>query len=149
MKGGQWASEDWVSLGWLNPDSSRTFHKGRGRRAPRPLKGHEGKGTIFLADYGGPIEQADTIRKHPAEVFHVEPLEVALLRHQVAIGYQTTALVAAGLLGLDVICKDHRNIMADPDWLELLPYADWHYSEIQSGEACQHLLSSLDQPPNQ
>ena len=132
---------DWISAGWMNDDGGRTFKRGAGRRPPEPEIKRTGCGTIFLADYGGPIEQADTVRLHPAGTSHTESLHQALHRHAIAVGYQTTALVTAALQGLEVICKDHRNIMAQPNWLELLPYADWHYSEIESGELWAHLQS--------
>jgi hypothetical protein len=48
-------------------------------------------------------------------------------------------LVSAALAGLEVICKDARNIMFERNWLELLPYADWHWSEIENGDALEHL----------
>jgi hypothetical protein len=138
-RSGRWASMDWVSLGWLRPDGGRSFRKGCGRTPPtieeRPASG----GTIFLADYGGPVEAADTVRRHPAEQQSTESLRAALRRHRTAIGYQTTALVTAALAGLEVVCKDARNILARCDWLELLPYADWHWTEIESGEAWEHL----------
>lgn len=67
----------------------------------------------------------------------------ALRRHGVAIGYQTTALVRAALEGLDTVCLDSRNILAQPDWYELLPYADWEASEISSGEAWEHLKHDI------
>lgn len=133
---------DWVSLGWMRPDGGRRFAAGLGRPAPviedRPLQG----GSLFLADYGGPIEPADTVRRHPADEPPVEDLRTALRRHRTAIGYQTTALVAAALAGLEIICKDARNIVSQPDWLDLLPYADWHWSEIESGFAWDHLNSA-------
>jgi len=59
----------------------------------------------------------------------------------IAIGYQTSALVTAGLEGLKVICKDKRNIMYNQNWLELLPYADWHYSEMDA--AIDHLMQDI------
>lgn len=130
---------DWVSLGWLREDGGRRFMLGTGRESPaiedRPTEG----GAIFLADYGGPIEPADTVRRHPAEEQHRETLRQALRRHRTAVGYQTTALVTAALAGLEIVCKDPRNILAEPNWLELLPYADWHWSEIESGAAWEHL----------
>lgn len=133
------ASMPWVSLGWLRPDGGRSFHVGRGRARPEVRVKDEGSGSIFLADYGGPIEQADTVRRHPDEQSPRESLKDALRRHRIAIGYQTTALVTAALEGLTVFCKDSRSIMSEPNWLDLLSYADWHYSEIASGEAWEHL----------
>jgi len=130
---------DWVSLGWLRADGGRDFRTGAGRSAPQIEDKPETGGSIFLADYGGPIEPADTVRRHPAEEAPQETLREALRRHRLAIGYQTTALVTAALAGLDFICKDPRNILWEENWIELLPYADWHWSEIESGEAWEHL----------
>jgi len=140
---------DHTSIGWLNKNGGRDFTIGSGRIAPTPKARRDRGGSIFLADYDGPIEQADTIRLHPARENHKEGLHDVLRRHAIAIGYTTTALVTAALEGLEVVCKDERNIMFQPNWLELLPYADWSNSEIESGEACQHLLSSLSQHQSQ
>lgn len=138
-----WKSMDWISLGWLRPDGGRKFIMGSGRQKPiikpRPKTG----GTIFLADYDGPVEKADTVRLHPAKQSHTDTLEEALSRHRKAVGYQTTSLVTAALEGLEIVCKDERSILTEPDWLELLPYADWRYDEIQSGEAWEHLCQIL------
>jgi hypothetical protein len=139
-KSGRWKSMDWVSLGWLRADGARVFESGAGRAPPSVEDRPENGGTIFLADYGGPVETADTVRRHPADEPPREGLREALRRHRIAIGYQTTALVAAALAGLEIICKDPRNILWQPNWLELLPYADWHWTEIESGSAWGHLM---------
>lgn len=130
-----------VSLGWMRSDGGRTFRIGNcGGRIPPEIKdGPDRGGSIFLADFDGPVESADTIRHHPAREKSSDGLIDALRRHRVAIGYQTTALVTAGLEGLKVVCKDDRNIMHESNWQELLPWADWHWSEIESGEAIAHL----------
>lgn len=127
-----------VSLGWLRPDGGRNFHKGHGRPPPevKPLK--TGNRTLFLADYNGKIEQADTVRYHPAQKPPSRPLEDDLNNHDVAIGYGTTTLVQAALAGLQIVCKSKANIMSNPDWLELLPYADWGLHEFD--DAIEHLL---------
>lgn len=137
-KTGKWASMDWVSLGWLRADGGREFKKGEGRPRIEKAERPNSEKTIFLADYRGKIETADTVRLHPGEKREPEPLRKALRRHGTAIGYDSTALVIAGLEGLDIVCKSPRSIMND-NWIELLPYADWHYSEICSGEAIEHL----------
>jgi len=137
-KPNKWHSMDWLSIGWMK-DGSREFKIGHGRKSPIPKTRSTGTGTIFLADYNGPVEHADTVRLHPANEHNREPLYDALLRHAHAIGYNTTALVTAALKGLEVTCKDKRNIMYQKNWLEILPYADWRYSEIESGELWEHL----------
>jgi hypothetical protein len=141
-KTGAWKSMDWVSLGWMRPDGGRDFKTGTGRLKPAVRDRSSTTGTIFLADYCGPVELADHVRHHPSQAASSEPLRDALRRYATAIGYQTTALVTAALEGLEIICRDNRNIMADPNWLELLPYADWHFSEIESGEALEHILDT-------
>lgn len=90
---------------------------------------------MFLADYDGPqAYEADEIRFHPARGKSADSLEAAFERNDIAIGYQTTALVTAALAGLHPVCLDKRNIMARDDWLEVLPYADWHLDEIENGD---------------
>jgi hypothetical protein len=138
-KSGRWKSMDWVSLGWLRPDGGRRFRAGSGRPLPVVESRPETGGTIFLADYGGQIEPADTVRRHPEDEAPRESLRSALRRHRTAIGYGTTALVSAALAGLEIVCKDARNIMSEQNWLGLLPYADWHWTEIENGEALEHL----------
>jgi len=133
----------WVSLGWMRDDGGRDFRIGEGRARPEQRDCQAAKGTIFLADHGGPVESADTIRLHPAQQRPVQGLRESLSEHKTAIGYQTTALVTAGLMGLDIVCKDKRNIMSESNWLDLLPYADWRWSEIASGEAWEHLRESI------
>ena len=132
----------WVSLGWLRPDGGRRFIAGQGRPAPA-IRANTGKGTIFLADYFGPIEAADTVRLHPVNGTNDETLTDALRRHDTAIGYQTTALVTAALEGLAIICKDRRNIMSAQNWHSLLPFADWRYDEIIAGAAWEHLCQQI------
>lgn len=129
---------DHVSIGWMRPDGGRWFHKGEGRKSPevKPLK--TGNKTLFLADYNGIIEPADTIRLHPAQKPSQKPLQDDLATHDVAIGYATTTLVTAALEGLQIVCKSDLNILSNPDWLDLLPYADWGYHEMN--EAIEHLL---------
>lgn len=127
----------------MNASGGRDFAEGDGRPAPIPKPRKPGDKTIFLADYNGPIEPADTVRPHPANEKPIESLEAALERHSVAIGYGSTALVTAALMGLQIVCKDKQSIMSNPNWLNLLPYADWHYLEIASGECLTHLLENM------
>jgi len=130
---------DWVSIGWLRSDGGRHLRVGSGRPVPFIESRPETGGTIFLSDYGGKIEQADTVRRHPADEAPKETLRAALRRHRIAVGYRTTALVSAALAGLEIVCKDARNIMHELNWLELLPYTDWHWTEIENGKAFEHL----------
>ena len=138
-----------VSIGWMTETGGRVFEVGEGREPPTPKPLKTGSRSIFLADYQGEIEPADTIRKHPADQEPTCSLVEALQAHDIAIGYKTTALVTAALEGLQVVCRSPDNIMSEPNWLDLLPYADWSYDEIYSGEAWQHLKRSLNQQLNQ
>ncbi len=134
----KWHSMDWVSVGWIK-NGRKIFRIGNGRKAPEPKTGNNGRGSVFLADYYGPVEQADTIRLHPERESNSEQLLDCLHRHARAIGYNTTALITAGLEGLEIECKSPDSIMSQPNWLELLAYTDWRYDEIESGELCTHL----------
>src|SRR5574341_606899 len=58
-RSGRWHSMDWVSLGWMREDGGRRFNVGSGRMPPPIEDLAADAGTIFLADYGGPIEPAD------------------------------------------------------------------------------------------
>ena len=134
----KWHSMDWLSVNWVK-NGKKLFRSGSGRKSPEPKTGNTGSGCVFLADYNGSMEQADTIRLHPERETNQEPLLDCLHRHARAIGYNTTALITAALEGLETECLDPDNIMSQPNWLELLAYSDWHYSEIESGELWDHL----------
>ncbi len=137
-RSGKWISEDCLSVGWMNSKGGRDFKTGHGRDLPA-IEGSAGDKTIFLADYNGQVEDADLIRYHPENKKHNTTLEHDLKQCYRATGYKTSALVVAGLMGLHVECKDETNIMSQDNWLELLPYADWHYDEISNGELWEHL----------
>ena len=134
----KWHSMDWVSVGWIK-NGKKLYNSGFGRKSPTAKAGNIGRGSVFLADYDGPVEQADTIRLHPLREPNKEQLLNCLHRHARAIGYNTTALITAGLEGLEIECKSPDSIMSQPNWLELLAYTDWRYDEIESGELCTHL----------
>lgn len=133
-----------ISIGWLRRDGGRQFTIGSGRTAPYIKASGAGQGRIFLADYSGPTVDADGVRLHPSRAGKQRGLIDDLRRYHTAIGFRTSALVTAGLEGLEIDCRDKRNIMSEPNWLELLPYADWNYKEIESGGAWQHLVQSLN-----
>jgi len=136
---------EFVSLGWMNGQGGRDFFAGEGRGPPEIKNNATGTKLIFLADYDGPLEDADTVRFHPAQAAHPKTLLESLREHRKAIGYGTTALVTAALEGLEVTCRSEQNIMSQPNWRELLPYADWGLTEIESGEAWAHLKLSQSQ----
>lgn len=129
-----------VSLGWMLPCGGRRFKEGVGRKPPVIKERKTGNKSIFLADYQGEIGEADTIRLHPAQAKPAESLYSALNRHGIAIGHKTTALVEAAILGLSVTSTDPQHILNQPNWLRLLPYADWAYDELN--EAIDHLCHS-------
>lgn len=132
---------DHVSLGWLESDGGRYFKVGTGREPPK-IKERRTKGkSIFLADFQGEVETGhDKVRLHPALKQSTIGLLDDLSDCMTATGYQTTALVTAGLEGLNIVCKDKRNVMYYDNWYEILPYADWSWQEIESGEAIEHLF---------
>lgn len=131
---------DHASLGWMLPCGGRRFKEGTGRKPPVIKDRKTGNKSIFLADYQGEIGEADTIRLHPAQAKPTESLLSALNRHDIAIGHKTTALVEAALVGLSVTSSDPQHILNQPNWLRLLPYADWAYGELN--EAIDHLCHS-------
>lgn len=133
-----------VSLGWMNKQGGRDFVEGTGRTPPEIQDNATGDRSIFLTDYEGPIEKADTIRLHPATQQYPQSLLDSIREHRYAIGYDTTALVTAALEGLSITCLAKTSIMSQNNWLNLLPYADWNLSEIESGELWNHLRLSLN-----
>lgn len=136
---------DWVSLGFVR-GGVRAFREGVGRSSPTLKSPPESSLTIFLRDFNGkgPHFPVDTVRSHPAEGENKLSLIDDLRRHGKAIGYSTTALITAALEGLEVHSLDPNHILNNPNWLRVLPYADWHYSEIQSGDAWEHLKNDFD-----
>jgi len=135
---------DHVSVGWMNTKGGRDFVEGEGRVRPKVRKSLGDK-SLFLADFNGVVEDADIVRQHPANVSCETTLAEDIKQCDRAIGYNTTALVLAALGGLDVTCKGDTSILLDENWLNLLPYADWHNDEIESGELWHHLKLSFNQ----
>lgn len=127
-----------ISIGWMNKKGGRNFTIGEGRKKLY-IRDPIGDQSIFLADYNGVIEQADIIRLHPANKQYNTTLSEDLRQCNSAIGYNSTALVKAALQGLKITCKGEQNILNQKNWLELLPYANWNYNEILSGEVWAHL----------
>lgn len=127
-----------VAFGWMDLKGNLIYNKGEGRSPPR-IDQNCGEGTIYLCDYDGPIEQHDAIRYHPSAKTEQLPLKTQLAFYKNAIGYRTTALVTAGIMGLNVTTRDPSFVMNFPNWLELIPYVDWGYDEIKSGEAWSYL----------
>lgn len=122
----------------MNNLGGRDFVMGVGKQLPE-IKKSCGTLSLFLADYNGVCESANIIRMHPENKKNVMSLVDTLLLCDRATGYNTTALVMAALYGLKITCKGNTNILNDPNWLALLPYADWSYEQIESGELWEHL----------
>lgn len=132
------SSADHVSIGWMNKNGGRDFKLGTNKKE---LFKRESKGSksIFLADYNGVSENADIIRLHPENYKYKTTLQEDIAKCNRAIGYDTTALIEAALSGLKITCKGKTSILLNDNWLELLPYANWSYNEIESGEVWEHL----------
>jgi len=131
---------DHVSIGWMNKNGGRDYKVGAGRKALIIREPH-GTKSLFLADYNGITEPADIVRLHPCNETHKSTLQHDINQCNRAIGYNSTALVEAALCGLEITCKGKNSILTNDNWLELLPYANWHYNEIESGEVWEHLQS--------
>lgn len=127
-----------LSVGWMNKKGGRDFKVGEGRPG-LTIRECFGTKSIFLADYNGETESADIVRLHPCNEKHEQPLTEVLKQCNRATGYNTSALVTAALEGLNINCKGEQSILSDPNWLALLPYANWNYNEIESGKVWAHL----------
>ena len=128
-----------VAVNWLDSDGNKLYRSGAGREPPEVTSRPVGSRTIYLADYGCDVEPADTVRRHPADEAPTESLFDALDRHDIAIGHSSTALVKAALMGLKTMVRDKNHILNQKNWLNLLPYSDWHKSEIESGKTWEFL----------
>jgi hypothetical protein len=130
--------DDWVSLGWLNPDGSRDFGDG----GPERWEAHvaaglvsldpmaQGQRYVLFGDFaedrvayqrifaeawarGWPI----AYRPHPAAPDWPDcpawvlrqPFDDVIEFTRLAIGFRTTSLVTAALAGVPVCCLDPRN----------------------------------------
>jgi hypothetical protein len=162
-----WGDPEYISIGWLQEDGSRTFATGE---APRPKPEYEAWKTrevscIILADYRQDISEIATqassrfasvqIRRHPAEgVAHQGKLTDWLRLRDVCICTSGTAGFEAIRLGVPTICLDPDNPIAPvcsnsidaelyrgdrSDWLHQMSYKQWSLAEIASGQAWEHL----------
>lgn len=138
------------SLGWMRADGGRDWLEGDGSRQAPEIGWTNGVGTIYLKDHQPPptdapiIARAATVRVHPTRAREPQtPLLADLARHSHAVGYRTSALVTAALAGLSVEALWPPHILHWPNWLELLPYADWSHEEIAAGAAWEHLRAGL------
>jgi hypothetical protein len=159
-----------LSLGWLLPDGSRDFCVWNAD-APngdlpelQPMKERTGKRAcaVVFGDYGkdpaGMIREARNkygrvyYHAHPADRHRQSPalspdwtLEQIWDVADVAVGGQSTVLVEAAINGLQVETSDPRHVCADiPDreqWLMDLSWAQWHYTQLASGDFWDHLCT--------
>jgi hypothetical protein len=157
-----------VSIGWLKPDGTRDFcnfdmaYPNGDMPELKPMKGRTGKRAcaMVFADYGqDPAKMIFEARNkygrvycrhHPADRFTTSPamnpqwsLEMVWDMCDVAVGQSSTALVDAAINGLHVDCPD-SHVCADIHddrqlWLTDLSWAQWHYTQVQSGEFWEHL----------
>jgi len=132
------SSHNHVSVGWMNNIGGRDFKLGSGKDKLKTLE-PIGNKSLFLADYNGVVENADIVRLHPENCRYETSLQDSINECNRATGYETTSLVQAALCGLEINCKGNTSILKKDNWLELLPYANWSYDEIRSGELWQHL----------
>lgn len=156
-----------VSLTWLGADGQRVFDWQGGRDGHPDLQpqilASRGCRALFLVDYARPcwkdLARAHDLyevelRRHPAEG-QAGALEDALQRNAVAIGYRSTALVAAAFAGLSVVALDDQSpvwpiashSLADPlvycdrtKWARALANMNWNKADIINGTALGTLL---------
>lgn len=155
-----WGDPECVSLGWLLPDGGRHYAAGMpsdrwldSGQTLAPLRPATGR-RIFLADYGAERhhhpalmdrEQITCFRAHPSTERAARDLAAVLADYDVAYGFKTSALVTAGLHGLNIVALDPRAIAARwcvshrERWCYDLAYANWSLAEIASGAAWEHL----------
>lgn len=120
---------EYVCLGWLNPDGSRTFAYGseaRYRPGMMPWKRREDS-ALILADFNQKVDEIRLaalqrfgyvrVRRHPAEKRPKFSAQVSLAADlalsDVCIGCSSTALFEAVVLGVPVICLDPSNPVAE------------------------------------
>jgi len=121
---------EYISLGWLNPDGTRTFASGAEPRFKPELKPWRTEGyALVLADFQQNVDELAKeatarfgevrVRRHPAEsgLKSGEKPAVSLADDLagagVCIGHSSTALFEAVVLGVPVICTDPRNVVAE------------------------------------
>jgi hypothetical protein len=125
---------EYVSIGWLNPDGSRTFATGDAPRFKPELKPWKSWNpndcrVLILPDYQqdaaelmasvDDVYETITVRRHPAEsgLKSGEQPSVSLASeletNDYAIGHSSTALFDAVVAGLPVLCTDPLNVVAE------------------------------------
>ena len=166
-----WHHPDFTMINWLRggeklfdwrPNNAERYY-------PELKPWKHGKRLLVLCDYdedgekyaalARPHYEDIEIRKHPSNEGEAEGLIDALEKFDLAIGGKTTALVKAAIEGLPVFCTDksspvypvsstikHPRRAGRIEWINSLSWHNWSKQEIKSGEAWQHIRSSLNQP---
>ena len=152
-----WGDPEYVSIGWLNPDGSRTFASGktpRDRPATLDWKTRECS-CLLLADYGQDVTELAAqarkrfgyvrIRRHPQDEQHPLRLETMIGLSDVCVGTSSTAMVDAVVMGVPTICLDPvsplRPVTAHSmdaelyrgdreQWLHDMSYAQFNHDEF-------------------
>lgn len=152
-----WGDPECVSIGWLQPDGSRVYARGKEPRphpTPQPWKTRE-QCALVLTDYGQDVSAIVSaakarfhyvrVRRHPADECQQMPLQSHLALSDVAIGTSGSALFEAVVTGVPSICLDPRNVCAPmcadsldaelirPDragWLHEMSYRQFRLNEI-------------------
>lgn len=160
---------EFVTIGWVGSDGGMIYPTGSPPDRPtpevKPWKLGAIKKALVLLDYGPypdayklaqELYQSVKLRPHPATGKDLPPLLDDLAATDVAIGYRTSALVAAVLNGVPTISLDARAPVRPvaghdlahivrPDrsqWLNDMSYAQWSGSEIASGEALKYVFDN-------
>lgn len=146
-----WGDPDAVSVHWMEHGEKEfdwSGNEGRPHPSLFPLK--SGERTVVLCDYNKLFElPGATIRQHPSNHPPSETLSECFVRHEIAVGGRSTALVDAAIAGLRVISNDPYSpvkplsFAIDPDrehWIKSLSWHNWTFEEIKSGELWPHFL---------
>lgn len=153
-----------VTLAGLDDSGNKIWPVGapddRDRPRLRPWNTLEQR-VIVLNDYETKVqwdyltEHFDVeVREHPARIKPMDTLGKALSRNDIAVGFNSTALVSAAIAGLPVVSQAaHSPVHAissgsidelvRPDrepWINNLSYMNWSAGEIASGEALEYVL---------
>lgn len=154
---------EFVTVGWLKKNGGMHYPTNAPGDRPKPelMKWKQAsEKKLVLVDYEkSPNDFAGidgSYRFHPALGIEQPDLIEQLDNHDIAIGYRTSALFTAAIRGLPVISFDERssvytissNSIGDiirPDrtqWLNNMSYAQWSFSEVQSGEALEYVINN-------
>lgn len=160
-----------VSLAWLDANGKRVWPQSApaGREIPEcePWR-HDEERAVILNDYSRIMHKGSVeshfryveYRDHPTKGGrYIEKLRNVLDRNDVAVGFTSSALVTAALMGLPVVTlgdqksavsaistKQLGEPLLRPDrtpWLNNLAYMNWSGDEIKTGLAVEYLLCHI------